>query len=53
VIKSKQENQKTIASVFTSNGISSTLIIPIKLARKHSIDGLRMLQSKTHRTGFW
>jgi hypothetical protein len=32
------ENEKTIASVFISNGISSTLIIPIKLARKYSID---------------
>jgi hypothetical protein len=32
------ENEKKIASVFISNGISSTLIIPIKLARKCSID---------------
>jgi hypothetical protein len=39
-IKSKpqQENQKRIASVFISNGVSSTLVIPIKLARKYAID---------------
>jgi len=36
--KTQQENQKTIASVFISNGISSTLIILIKLARKYRID---------------
>jgi hypothetical protein len=33
------QNQKKIASIFISNGISSTLIIPIELARKYGIDG--------------
>lgn len=32
------ENQKKIASTFVSNGISSTIIIPIELARKYAID---------------
>jgi len=32
------ENQKKIASTFVSNGISSTVIIPIELARKYAID---------------
>jgi hypothetical protein len=32
------ENQKKIASIFISNGISSTVIIPIDLARKYAID---------------
>ena len=32
------ESQKKIASIFISNGISSTVIIPIQLARKHAID---------------
>jgi hypothetical protein len=32
------ENQKKIASIFMSNGISSTVIIPIELARKYDID---------------
>jgi hypothetical protein len=36
---SDSENQKKIASIFISNGISSTLIIPIELARKYGIDG--------------
>jgi len=33
------QNQKKIASIFISNGISSTLIISIELARKYGIDG--------------
>jgi hypothetical protein len=39
-IKSKpqQENQKKIASIFISNGIFSTIIIPIQLARNYAID---------------
>lgn len=32
------ENQMKIAPIFLSNGLSSTLIIPIELARKYSID---------------
>jgi len=32
------ENQKRIAPIFLSNGLSSTLIIPIELARKYEID---------------
>ena len=32
------KNQKKIAPVFLSNGLSSTLIIPIELARKYSLD---------------
>jgi hypothetical protein len=32
------ENQKKIRSIFISNGISSTVIIPIELARKYAID---------------
>lgn len=32
------ESQKKIASIFISNGISSTVIIPIELARKYAID---------------
>jgi hypothetical protein len=32
------QNQKKIASIFISNGISSTVIIPIDLARKYNID---------------
>jgi len=36
--KTQQGNQKRIASVFMSNGISSTVIIPIELARKYDID---------------
>ena len=32
------ENQKKLASIFISNGISSTVIIPIELARKYAID---------------
>ena len=32
------ENQKKIAPVFLSNGLSSTVIIPIELARKYAID---------------
>jgi hypothetical protein len=46
LVKSKQkggtstalENQKKIASIFISNGISATVIIPIDLARKYNID---------------
>jgi len=39
-VKSKQKvKEKTrIAPVFLSNGLSSTLIIPIDLARKYFID---------------
>jgi hypothetical protein len=32
------ENEKKIASIFLSNGISSTVIIPIELARKYHIN---------------
>jgi hypothetical protein len=32
------ENQKKIRSIFISNGISSTVIIAIELARKYAID---------------
>ena len=32
------ESQKKIASIFISNGISSTVIIPIDLARKYALD---------------
>jgi hypothetical protein len=35
---SDSENQKKIAPIFLSNGLSSTLIIPIELARKYAID---------------
>jgi hypothetical protein len=35
---SLSENQKRIASIFISNGISATVIIPIDLARKYNID---------------
>lgn len=38
VTSSHLENQKKIASIFISNGISSTVIIPIELARKYAID---------------
>jgi len=31
-------NQKRIAPIFLSNGLSSTVIIPIELARKYAID---------------
>ena len=37
-IDSTLENQKKIAPVFLSNGLSSTVIIPIELARKYAID---------------
>jgi hypothetical protein len=39
-VKSKQKvKEKTrIAPIFLSNGLSSTLIIPIELARKYDID---------------
>ena len=37
-LNQRLENQKKIAPVFLSNGLSSTLIIPIELARKYSID---------------
>jgi hypothetical protein len=36
--ESHNENQKKIGSIFISNGISSTVIIPIDLARKYAID---------------
>lgn len=36
--KPELENQKKIAPVFLSNGLSSTIIIPIDLARKYAID---------------
>jgi hypothetical protein len=32
------ENQKRIVPIFLSNGLSSTLIIPIDIARKYAID---------------
>jgi hypothetical protein len=32
------ENRKKIAPIFLSNGLSSTVIIPIELARKYAID---------------
>jgi hypothetical protein len=35
---SLSENRKKIVSIFLSNGLSSTLIIPIELARKYNID---------------
>jgi hypothetical protein len=35
---SSLENQKKIAPIFLSNGLSSTVIIPIELARKYNID---------------
>ncbi|HEY7777460.1 MAG TPA: hypothetical protein VIA09_02875 [Nitrososphaeraceae archaeon] len=34
----KQKKDVWIAPVFLSNGISSTLVIPIDLARKYEID---------------
>jgi Antidote-toxin recognition MazE, bacterial antitoxin len=36
--KNELENQKKIAPIFMSNGLSSTMIIPIELARKYGID---------------
>jgi hypothetical protein len=33
-----QKNDVRIAPIFLSNGISSTLVIPIELARKYEID---------------
>jgi len=36
--KQSQQDQKRISPIFLSNGLSSTLIIPIDLARKYSID---------------
>jgi len=36
--KEKEESEKIIAPIFLSNGLSSTLIIPIDLARKYNID---------------
>jgi hypothetical protein len=36
--KSKQENEKKIGTIFLSNGLSCTLIIPIDIARKYAID---------------
>jgi len=39
--KSKEEKNKgnkKIVPIFLSNGLSSTLIIPIELARKYNID---------------
>jgi hypothetical protein len=32
------ENQKKIAPIFMSNGLSATVIIPIDIARKYAID---------------
>jgi hypothetical protein len=38
-VKAKQKQQKKrIVPIFLSNGLSSTLIIPIELARKYNID---------------
>ena len=34
----KEENQTSISPIFLSNGISSTLVIPIDLARKYEIN---------------
>lgn len=34
----KQKKDVRIAPIFLSNGISSTLVIPIELARKYEID---------------
>ncbi|HKQ21420.1 MAG TPA: hypothetical protein VJS91_05235 [Nitrososphaeraceae archaeon] len=34
----KQKKEIRIAPIFLSNGISSTLVIPIELARKYEID---------------
>ena len=34
----KQKEKVRIAPIFLSNGLSSTLIIPIELARKYDID---------------
>jgi len=36
--KQRQKDQKRISPIFLSNRLSSTLIIPIDLARKYSID---------------
>ena len=38
VTSNQIENQKKIGSIFISNGIYSTVIIPIELARKYAID---------------
>ncbi|TLX88720.1 MAG: hypothetical protein E6L04_00100 [Thaumarchaeota archaeon] len=38
MINVKTQNQKKIAPIFLSNGLSSTVIIPIELARKYAID---------------
>jgi hypothetical protein len=38
MINVKTQNQKKIAPIFLSNGLSSTVIIPIELARKCAID---------------
>jgi len=38
-VKAKQKQEKKrIVPIFLSNGLSSTLIIPIELARKYNID---------------
>jgi hypothetical protein len=37
-VKPKQKENVRIAPIFLSNGLSSTLIIPIELARKYNID---------------
>jgi hypothetical protein len=36
--KNELENQKKIAPIFLRNGLSSTVIIPIELARKYNND---------------
>ncbi|HET6726644.1 MAG TPA: hypothetical protein VFH19_01300 [Nitrososphaeraceae archaeon] len=36
--KSVTDNSEKIVPVFLSNGLSSTVIIPIELARKYAID---------------
>jgi hypothetical protein len=38
-VKAKQKQEKIrIVPIFLSNGLSSTVIIPIELARKYNID---------------
>jgi hypothetical protein len=38
LVLSDSKNKKNIAPIFLSNRLSSTLIIPIELARKYAID---------------
>jgi hypothetical protein len=37
-VKTEQKQEKRIAPIFLSNGRSSTVIIPIDIARKYNID---------------